>query len=236
MAKGDVVDIARRGLSEVAFGGRSGDSMSDTVTPADFWRGTFGDEYTGRHPATDQELRARVALWAKILSHIAPEKPRTILEVGANIGNNLRALRSLSGARFMAVEPNDHARKKLDADEVVNAGDIRAGTAASIDFPDDIAEMTFSSGVLIHIPPADLLASCREIYRCSSRWIVAIEYFSAEPREVSYRGHAGKLFTRDFGGFYLDHFHDLKPIACGFVWKRLTGMDNLTYWVFSKGD
>lgn len=200
----------------------------------DFWKGQFGEEYQIRNPATEHDIRARVALWAEILRHIAPEKPRSILEVGANIGTNLRALRSLSGARFFAVEPNDAARKKLEADEVVAAEDIRDGTATKIDFGDDTAELTFTSGVLIHVPPADLLDSCREIYRCTSRWIVAIEYFSAEPREVPYRGHAGKLFTRDFGGFWLDHFADLRPVACGFSWRRTSGIDNTTFWIFEK--
>lgn len=207
--------------------------MNDT---AGFWKGEFGDQYSSRHPATDHEIRARVALWAEILSHIAPEKPRTILEIGANVGNNLRALRCLSGAKFFALEPNEAARKVLEADGIVSEWDTRAGMATATGFMDDTAELVFTSGVLIHIPPTDLIASCREIYRCSSRWIVAIEYFSVEPREIPYRGHAGKLWSRDYGGFWLDHFTDLKPIACGFAWNRLTGLDNLTYWIFSKGD
>lgn len=215
----------------VAFGGRAGGAMSDAV---DFWMGDFGTTYTERNPATDHEIRARVALWAEILRHIAPEKPRKILEVGANVGTNLRALRSLSGAYLYATEPNEQARRELIESEVAIAGGVVDSIASSINFCDEIAELVFTSGVLIHVPPDDLLASCREIYRCSSRWIVAIEYFSAEPREVPYRGHAGKLWTRDFGAFYLDHFPDLNPIACGFAWRRLSGLDNLTWHIFEK--
>src|SRR5262249_14679202 len=112
--------------------------------------------------------------------------------------------------------------------------DLRAGVAANIEFPDDIADLTFTSRVLIHISPENLLASCREIYRCTRRWIVCIEYFSDEPEMKRYRGHDGLLFKRDFGGFWLDNFPDLQPVAHGFFWKRVTGLDNTNWWILRK--
>ena len=36
------------------------------------------------------------------------------------------------------------------------------------------------------------------------------------------------------GGFWLDHLPGLRVIAYGFSWKRLTGLDNLTWWLFEK--
>lgn len=49
-----------------------------------------------------------------------------------------------------------------------------------------------------------------------------------------YRGHDDRLFKRDFGGYWLDHFSDLWTVAYGFAWKRITGLDNLTWWLFEK--
>ncbi len=63
-----------------------------------FWRGDFGNDYTERNTNSARELRARVALWAPIMARLEGAAPESILEVGANIGNNLRALRQLSDA------------------------------------------------------------------------------------------------------------------------------------------
>jgi pseudaminic acid biosynthesis-associated methylase len=208
--------------------------MTATPHQVEFWRGAFGDAYTDRNDATPEQLRARVALWSEILAHTLTEPPTTILEVGANRGINLRALRALTGARFLALEPNGKAREILVRDGIVAASDARDGTARSIGFPDATADLAFTSGVLIHIHPDDLAASIAEIHRCARRWIVCIEYFSDKPEQIAYRGHSDVLFKRDFGGFWLDQFPALRTVAYGFAWKRTTGLDNLTWWLFEK--
>jgi pseudaminic acid biosynthesis-associated methylase len=154
--------------------------------------------------------------------------------VGANIGDNLRALRALSGAEFFAVEPNESARRRLTGDGVVSQANAIDGIASSIGLPDGAVDLAFTCGVMIHIHPKDLLASCREIHRVSRRYIACIEYFSDQPEEVPYRGHSERLFRRDFGGFWLDAFPDLQVLDYGFSWQRLAGLDNLTWWVFRK--
>jgi spore coat polysaccharide biosynthesis protein SpsF len=211
--------------------------MTDTKQETEqlrFWRGEFGDSYTERNSSMAEHLRARVAMWAPIMASLVGAPPRSILEVGANVGNNLRALRQLSGAEFFALEPNAKARQKLVDDGVVPAANVRDGFAAAIDLPDGAVDLAFTSGVLIHIHPDDLLASCREIHRVAKRYVVCIEYFADKPEEIAYRGHAERLFKRDFGGFWLDSFADLRVVNYGFAWKRLTGLDNLTWWVFEK--
>lgn len=193
------------------------------------WRGEFGNHYVQRNPATVEAIAAREKLWISILNTMLPERPKSVLEFGANVGINLKALRRiLSNVRRGAVEPNMLAQQLLVESKSVEhlIEDIR-----NCDTQFDLA---FTSGVLIHIPPDDLLETCREIHRVSSRWIVAIEYFSHEPQEVEYRGAMGRLWKRDFGAFYLDNFPDLNPIGCGFAWKRMTGLDDLTWWVFEK--
>jgi pseudaminic acid biosynthesis-associated methylase len=209
--------------------------MSTSTTPqSEFWRGEFGNSYTDRNVASPDQLQARRALWADILSHTLPAPPQSILEVGANLGINLRSLRALTSARFIAVEPNDKARQQLVHDGIVSSADVRGGVATRIDLPNAAADLAFTSGVLIHIHPDQLESSIREIHRCSARWIVAIEYFSDKPEMIPYRGHDDRLFKRDFGGFWLDIFPDLRITAYGFAWKRVTGLDNLTWWLFEK--
>jgi pseudaminic acid biosynthesis-associated methylase len=205
-----------------------------TTPQIEFWRGTFGDEYVARNTASAAQLAARISLWCDILKPLVGKHPKSILEVGCNLGINLRALRAISGAEFYAVEPNDKARTILLQDGVLKADNLRGGFAQNIDFPDDTAEMAFTSGVLIHIHPDDLLPAMTEIYRCASRFVACVEYFSDKPEMITYRGHQDRLFKRDFGGYWLDNFPGLTVLGTGFAWKRTTGLDNLNWWLFEK--
>ena len=199
-----------------------------------FWHGKFGDDYTERNVDSPEALSARIALWGQIFESIAGAPPRSILEVGANLGINLRALKYLTPAKFFAVEPNERARKLLLESLIVPASNVRNCLAHNLDFTDRSMDMVFTSGVLIHIHPDHLLSSCREIHRVTRRYIVCIEYFSDKPEEISYRGHDGVLFKRDFGSYWIDNFPDLETRDYGFVWKHITGLDNLTWWIFEK--
>lgn len=210
--------------------------MSDAANTEQlaFWRGGFGSEYIGRNLADDATLRARVALWSKILDPLVGAPPASILEVGANIGVNLRALGALTPARMLALEPNADARKALVEERVVAEADAMDGCAAAIPLDNGAADLAFTSGVLIHIHPHELEASMREIHRVARRWIVCVEYFSDKPEMIPYRGHDDRLFKRDFGAMYLDLFPELRVLDYGFAWKPMTGLDNLTWWLFEK--
>lgn len=198
------------------------------------WRGDFGDSYIGRNEISDRHLAALTDNWARILRPTMGEPPASILEVGSNIGLNLRALRRLTGAQFYAVEPNARARAVLVDEGVVPAANTLDGLCTSIALPDASVDLAFTSGVLIHVHPDELLASCQEILRVTRRYVVCIEYFSDKPEEIPYRGHSEVLFKRDFGSFYLENFPHLRVLDYGFAWKRLTGLDNLTWWLFEK--
>src|SRR5688572_937792 len=97
--------------------------MTITSTPGNFqetlWRGDFGNAYVDRNSVDPAMLAARTASWSEILKTVAGAPPASILEVGANIGLNLRALRRLSPAAFYALEPNEKARARLVADQIV---------------------------------------------------------------------------------------------------------------------
>jgi len=191
--------------------------------PLAAWRGPFGDNYTDRNRSS--LLPERVRFWARVLGDL---RPRSILEVGAGDGSNLRALSAITEATLMAVEPNRFARNLIPFDCVVD------GTAQSMPLPDGAAELVFTCGVLIHVNQPDLPAALDEIYRVSARYIACAEYFSAEPREQPYRGQNGLLFLRDFGAAWLDRFPDLSVVDNGFAWRKTTGLDNLTWTLFRK--
>jgi pseudaminic acid biosynthesis-associated methylase len=207
--------------------------MSESEHAA-FWRGQFGDDYVRRNPFDATALRNRMAMWARILCLLAGSPPRSILEVGANIGINIAALAQLSGAELHVVEPNPTARDMLARSNFVDAAKVHDATGDALPFATDSIDMVFTCGVLIHVAPERLEATCREIHRVAHRYIACIEYFSSAPEERTYRGHEGKLFKRDFGGFWWDLFPDLTFVDGGFFWKRATGLDDLTWWLFAK--
>ncbi|MFC7050486.1 pseudaminic acid biosynthesis-associated methylase [Emcibacter nanhaiensis] len=199
-----------------------------------FWRGEFGDEYIDRNAADAEHLRNRLAMWSRIIAPMRDEMPKRILEIGSNIGLNLRALNLLTDAEMVAVEPNEKARKILVDDKVVAPGNAIEGVASEFDLADGAVDMAFTCTVMIHIHPDDLLAACKRIHRATSKYVVCIEYFSDKQEMIEYRGHSNKLFKCDFGGFWMDNFPDLKLLDYGFEWKRITGLDNFTWWVFEK--
>ena len=160
--------------------------------------------------------------------------PASILEVGANVGINLRAISGLTDAELFAVEPNASAREQLAANKVVPPERLFDAVATKLPFDDEAVDLAFTSGVLIHVPPEDLEAAYDEIHRVVARYILCMEYFSPTPLSLPYRGHKGMLFKRDFGGMWLDLFPGLKSVANGFFWSRTTGLDDLNWWLFRK--
>lgn len=215
--------------------------MSDDRNPIDTWTGEFGDEYTDRNMPDEKAIENRMRFWTGVFSTmpILPyNEPKSILEIGANVGGNLVALNKLYKMHdktidFLALEPNSKARqllKQQDIDRLRIVGD----TAQNIQLENASVDIVITCGVLIHVPPKELPKALSEIYRVSRRFIICAEYFSPEPREIKYRGEDGLLFTRDFGGTYLDQFQGLRCTGYSFAWKRFTGMDNITWWVFEK--
>lgn len=196
------------------------------------WRGAFGDSYVDRNQADDAALAARTRMWARVLERAGPIG--SVLEVGCNIGLNLRALHRLGVHDLTAVEPNGKARATILEDGVLPADRIHDAFGSALPFADGQFDLVFTSGVLIHVPPGDLEATQREIVRTSRRLVACAEYFSVEPQEKRYRGADGLLFTRDFGGAYLDLAPGLVCLDYGFFWRRVTGLDDLTWHLFEK--
>ena len=193
----------------------------------DLWQGQFGDDYTARQPSNIDERRE---FWRGII----PRRVGSILEVGANTGLNLDAIIQFSNADLYACEPNNNARLTLNMKDTTWGRNVTSDTADDLSFMDGLVDLVFTCGVLIHISPDKLLPSMREIHRVSRQWIITAEYFAPQEEMVPYRGYDNALWRRDYGSLWLDNFPDLRCHSCQFAWKRTTGMDNLTVWIFEK--
>ncbi len=195
-----------------------------------FWAGEFGDQYINRNP-TDKEMGARLALFAKIMART--DSVGSAIEFGANIGNNLKVLDQMfPRMELAAIEINDTAVAVLNdwGRARVYCQSILSGA------PEALYDLVFVSGVLIHINPDKLPVAYDHLYRASRRYICLIEYYNPSPVEVSYRGHAGKLFKRDFAGEMLETYADLRLLDYGFVYRRDPNfpLDDLTWFLLEK--
>jgi pseudaminic acid biosynthesis-associated methylase len=183
------------------------------------WDDRFGRQYTDRNSLTLEELDAlytkiygvsRRHLNQRFLSGI-PFAAR-ILEVGCNIGNQLLLLRNMGYSDLHGIELQHYAliraRRQLENVSLIEA------SALEIPFANNSFDMVFTSGVLIHIAPANLRQVITEIHRCARSYIWGTEYYAPELEEVRYRGHDSLLWKMDYAKFYVEHCTDLELLRC----------------------
>ncbi len=180
-----------------------------------FWSGEFGDAYVDRNVGEDL-LESNTAFFAKIFAQTGPMD--SILELGANRGINLQAIkRLLPNVQLEAVEINKTAYELLRQ----WGGCVRVYHQSALEFSaPQPYDLSMVKGVLIHIHPDYLDKMYDVLYQSSKRWILIAEYYNPTPVEIAYRGHAERLFKRDFAGELMDRYPDLRLVDYGFVWHR----------------
>jgi len=206
-------------------------TMSDYITEQEsFWAGEFGNEYSQRNVGPGW-IAANLALFAKILKRT--ERVRSVVEFGANIGLNLRAIDQLiRDADLAAVEINSSA-----SNELREWGRAEVVEASILDFvPTRTWDLALIKGVLIHINPDELPKVYDKLYASSKRYVCVVEYYNPTPVALPYRGHADRLFKRDFAGEMLDRFPDLRLLDYGFCYHRDPNFpqDDVTWFLMEK--
>jgi pseudaminic acid biosynthesis-associated methylase len=196
-----------------------------------FWAGSFGTEYIGRNESA-QLLASNLKFFAQALrraGHIG-----SCLEFGANVGMNLRALKLLyPDIVANGIEINAEAARQLS--DLLGADKVFAGSI--YDFPGDRqAELVLIKGVLIHLQPTMLAETYRKLVQASSKYVLVCEYYNPSPTSVPYRGHAERLFKRDFAGEMLDAYPALKLVDYGFAYRRDPAhpQDDITWFLMEK--
>lgn len=205
--------------------------MSGYLTPQEaFWAGAFGNNYTKRNQG-ERLVASNASLFQRLLAKAAP--PASILELGANIGLNLAALRQLlPQAHLAAVEINPEAVAQLRL-----LPEVEVFHESLLGFsPPRAYDLVFTKGVLIHIAPEHLARVYDLMYQASQRYVALAEYYNPTPVSIPYRGHADRLFKRDFAGELLDRFPDLRLVDYGFVYHRdpCHPQDDLTWFLMEK--
>jgi pseudaminic acid biosynthesis-associated methylase len=206
----------------VPTGGRED---SDAARLEALWAGDFGDDYVDRNAAAGEGRRP---FWAELVDRF---DFGSALEIGCNLGGNTRWLAELLGPENVAgIDVNEHALEVLRAN--IPGVDVRVAKARELPFEDASFDLVFTTGVLIHQPPAELPAVMDEIVRCARKYVLCGEYRADDVEEVPYRGQEGALFRADYGRLYQERFPQLKLVAEGFLSRDEGPWDDVTYWVF----
>jgi len=196
-----------------------------TSSQLQLWRSEFGRQYTDRNDVAKPE---RIVSWARLLDGIVPERA---VEVGCNVGWNLTYLKELGVKELYAVEPQPYAVEKARARNP--EFNVLCSTGFDLPFKDAFADLAFTSGVLIHVAPADVAKVMAEMYRVSRRYIVAIEYDWPTEEEIQYRGNGDSLWKRPHGQIWQASYPALKLLR-KLELSPAEGYDNCTAHLFEK--
>lgn len=190
------------------------------------WAGEFGGQYIERN---QNAPNGRDAFWNQFLKtyHV-----KNVLEVGCNIGGNLRWIAGiLPPTSVYGIDINAQAveflKKKVPGLQLSVCG------AKKLPFKDASFDLVFTAGVLIHQPEETLPQVMEEIVRVSRKYVLCLEYESASTVEVPYRDQTGALFKRPYGQLYQKQFPSLSLVKSGYLSPE-EGWDRVTYHLFEK--
>jgi spore coat polysaccharide biosynthesis protein SpsF len=205
--------------------------MSFKTEQEQFWAGSFGVDYIDRNKSAEY-LASNLNFFSKALQRVG--RPASILECGANIGMNLKAIKMLFPAvETKAIEINATAAAELNS----WMGESNVFEGSIFDYtPLQKADVALIKGVLIHINPDMLQNVYEKLYEASSKYILICEYYNPSPVTIPYRGHSDRLFKRDFAGEMLEKYSDLELIDYGFCYKRDPAFpqDDVTWFLLGK--
>jgi len=196
-----------------------------------FWAGDFGDEYIGRNKS-EEYLASNLNFFSNAFNQLG--QPNSLIEFGANIGMNLRAIKLLfPKIDLFGIEINKNAAEELA--KFIGKENVFNGSIFKFEAPYK-CDVSLIKGVLIHINPEMLSLVYEKLYTASNKYILICEYYNPSPVTVSYRGHSDRLFKRDFAGEMLEKYVDLKLVDYGFCYKRDKAFpqDDITWYLLEK--
>jgi len=205
--------------------------MAYRTDQENFWAGSFGSEYIRRNEGP-QLLASNLNFFTRALAQAG--RVQSCVEFGANIGMNLRALKLLfPEVQLAGIEINPDAARELGA----WLGEKNVFQGSIFDYPVDTqVDLALIKGVLIHINPDELTRVYDKLHAASRRFVLVCEYYNPSPTAIPYRGHADRLFKRDFAGEMLDRFADLRLRDYGFAYRRDPAFpqDDITWFLLEK--
>lgn len=205
--------------------------MTEFNEQEEFWANQYSNDYISKNSDFDR-IKGEIA-WQKMLRKTKDVK--TVLECGSNIGRNIEFLNQVAPNTRKSIieiskEAFDIASQRFSLEHAFN------GTILEADFDGGTFDLVFSTVVLIHIDPDNLLNNMQKMFELSDKYILIGEYFSRTPTMIEYQGQSNKLFKCDFGKLFLENFA-VDVLDYGFLWGHEyddSGFDDVTWWLFEK--
>ena len=197
----------------------------------EFWATEFGIEYIERNQG-EKLLASNLVFFTKALKQAL--NIRSIIEFGANIGMNIKALQLLKPeASCNAIEINSSAVQELT--NLIHKDAIFEGSIFDYNI-EKTYDLSMIKGVLIHVNPSMLNTVYEKLYLSSNKYILIAEYYNPSPVSIDYRGHKDRLFKRDFAGEFMDKYKNVKLIDYGFDYRRDPNypQDDITWFLMQK--
>ena len=189
----------------------------------EWWSKEGGDAYTKRNKV---DWQARIPFWKMILDKTGA---RSVFEFGCNAGWNLSAIKRIyPDVAILGYDINKAAIQHANAAGLNTESDPQWLSFDGCKPFIDEAELVFTAGVLIHIPPEDLKQTMQDLIDKSLDYVLAIEYYAEEETEIEYQGEKGLLWKRPYRKLYQDM--GLEPIAEGMA----VGFDACTWSLLKK--
>lgn len=190
--------------------------MAEASRLESFWK-REASKYAERTLPANHPYRSE---YAKLLLGL---KPKRILEVGSNASQNLLAIHALNP--HVELFGCDIAPVMTDKVWNLRGLDIKEASVYNLPYPDDFAaDIVFTLGLLMHIPPQSIDRAVSELIRVASRHIVIRE--DAEILgDGGFQGEPNAVFVHDYTalfGRYRMVYSDVS-VHLGYV-KRFTGV------------
>lgn len=196
-----------------------------------FWAGEFGENYISRNQGPEL-LASNLAFFSKALAKA--NGLASVIEFGANIGMNIKALQILFPKQEQfAIEINAKAADELET--IIPSSHVFRNSI--LEFSNEKKfDLALIKGVLIHINPDELPGVYEKLYNAASRYMLVCEYYNPSPVKIDYRGQTDRLFKRDFAGEILKTYPDLELIDYGFAYRGDPNFpqDDITWFLMQK--
>lgn len=195
--------------------------MDECKRLEELWEGKFGDDYSARWKV----VADRSLFWKNIMKF----KPKRILEVGCNVGNNLFHIKNYDfTAQLYGVDVNDVALKTA-----YPVATYLKAQARDLPFKDGYFDLVFTVGVLIHQPECTLPRVMAEVYRTSRKYILFAEYGGEGTIMIPYRNTEFTLFRRNYTKIWSEMYPEMRLVESGTASKE-DGFDDLKWGLFEK--
>lgn len=155
--------------------------LKSLLSPALFWR-FYADEFY-----QDQWQHRIFPQHRWLLKIVQKLKPNHILEVGCGFGRNLNFLleqgiapQKLTGVDFSS-KLLQLAKVKLPISVALHLDKVQ-----HLPFPNRQFDLTFTHGLLMHLPPPQIHLALSELIRVTRRWLIIIEETRKKPGRINH--------------------------------------------------